>query len=177
MGGAGTDPDINVPLPRDGVGFKSYKPQDTQYGFQQTIDFVVDLGARWNGRYPDGPRLLIGDLSVFGGGRTPKQWGHPERGYHLSHGSGLDFDVQIIRTDDVEQPRSVQVTDHEPSKYDRARTLELVRIIHELGGDSLKMVLSADRALKTPLTGKVIFDGTHTYHLHVRLARNTEGSP
>lgn len=177
--GPAGDSNISVPLPRQGVGFKSYKSQETQYGYRQTVDFIEDLALNWFHLYPKGPRLLIGDLAVVGGGRTPKEWGHPERGYHLSHGSGLDFDVQIIRTDGVEKPRSVQVTDKEPSLYDRSRTLELVKIIHELGADYLKMVLSADRALNTPLTQKVRYDGTHTYHLHVRLIRRpetTEGS-
>ena len=173
-GASAGDSDISVALPRQGVGFKAYKTQQTQYGYKQTIDFIEDVAHRWSQRYPNGPRLLIGDLAVEGGGRTPKQWGYPERGYHLSHGSGLDFDVQIIRTDGIESPRSVQVTDQEPSKYDRSRTLELVRIMHELGANSLKMILSADRALNTPFTQKVRYDGTHTYHLHVRLVRRPE---
>jgi len=154
---------INVPLPRDGVGFKSYKTQKTQYGYPKTIKFIMNLGVKWANENPEGPRLLIGDLSIQGGGPTPKQWGNPSAGYHKSHGSGLDFDVQVIRSDSVENPRSVSIRD---SLYDRKRTQDLVNMIRNVAGKDFGLILSGD----TQLQG-IHRDDSHIYHLHVRLKK------
>jgi hypothetical protein len=157
--------EINVALPREGTGFRSYKTQNTQYGYPQTVEFIMKLGAQWAKANPQGPRLLIGDLSIKGGGATPKQWGKPEAGYHKSHGSGLDFDVQVIRTDNIEDPRSVSVRD---ALYDRRRTQNLVNVVREVAGKCFGLILSADSQLKG-----IHVDDTHVYHLHVRLRKST----
>jgi hypothetical protein len=158
---------ITTPLPRAGVGFKSYKPQETQYGYEKTVNFIQSLGVAWAKRNP-APRLLIGDLSIKGGGPTPKQWGKPEKGYHKSHGSGVDFDVQIIRSDNVEDPRSVTIGEPAPAgRYDRERTQVLVDLIREIAGKDFKLILSADAKLNG-----IHYEGTHRRHLHVRLNKD-----
>lgn len=80
-------------------------------------------------------------------------------GYHKSHRRGVDFDVQIIRTDDVEAARSAQVGQ---AKYDKTRTAELIQLFRELG--DVQMVLFADDSISG-----VRKDKHHTYHFHVRL--------
>jgi hypothetical protein len=159
----GGNPEINTPLPREGTGFKAYKTVETEYGYRSTVDFVIALGKEWAARHPK-PRLLIGDLAVQGGGLTPKRWGHPEGGFHKSHGSGLDFDVQIIRTDDVEKPREVNITD---PRYDRARTQELVNLVVDAAGaERFDLIITADDKLKAP---RRIHDAGHVFHVHFRL--------
>jgi hypothetical protein len=160
----GGNPEINTPLPREGTGFKAYKTVETEYGYAQTVEFVKTLAQAWSELYPNGPVLQIGDLAVQGGGKTPKMWGHPEKGFHISHGSGLDFDVQVIATGDVPQkPRSVVVGD---PTYDRTRTQALVDLIRQLAGDNFDLILFAD----TKVTG-IHPQSAHTHHLHVRLKR------
>jgi murein endopeptidase len=160
----GGNPLINVPLPREGTGFKAYKPVETEYGFSATVEFIKQLGAAWAKAYPEGPVLQIGDLAVEGGGKTPRCWGKPKLGYHKSHGSGRDFDVQIIATGNVPQkPRSIEVGD---PTYDQDRTQELVDKIIKLADDKLDLILTADKKL---VRGKVHKDVNHTHHLHVRL--------
>jgi murein endopeptidase len=129
------------------------------------VEFITKLGVAWNEQNPEGPRLLIGDLSIEGGGPTPKQWGNPARGYHKSHGSGLDFDVQVIRTDNEEKPRSVTVSHR---LYDRARTQNLVNLIRQLAGAKFDLILSADEQLHGR---NARVEPTHVYHLHVRLKK------
>jgi hypothetical protein len=159
----GGNPSINTPLPREGAGFKSYKTVETQYGYASTVEFIENVGAAWAELHPK-PRLLIGDLAVRGGGLTPKSWGHPEKGYHLSHGSGLDFDVQIIRTDDIEKPREVSIADH--LRYDRPRTQELINLIVDQAQLRFDCIITADKMLKAP---RKVFDAGHVFHVHFRL--------
>jgi murein endopeptidase len=160
----GGNPNINTPLPREGTGFRAYKTVETEYGYPGTVEFVKTLGKAWAELYPDGPILQIGDLAVQGGGLTPKSWGHPNLGYHLSHGSGLDFDVQIIAKGNVPQkPRSV-TTDKTPALYDRERTQQLVDLIQQLAQKRFDLILSAD----TKLVG-ITPEKNHNHHLHVRL--------
>jgi murein endopeptidase len=147
------------------VGFKAYKTVETEYGYRSTIDFVIALGKEWAARHPK-PRLLIGDLAVQGGGLTPKRWGHPEGGFHKSHGSGLDFDVQIIRTNDVEKAREVSITG---PRYDRVRTQELVNLVVETAGTKrFDLIITADDRIKAP---KRIHDAGHVFHVHFRLTQ------
>ena len=160
----GGNPDINTPLPREGTGFKAYKTVETEYGYQSTVDFVVALGKEWAARHPK-PCLLIGDLAVQGGGLTPKRWGHPEKGFHKSHGSGLDFDVQIIRTDDVEKPREVNISN---SLYDRTRTQELVDLVAKMAGVHFDCIITADHQL---VASTIIHDAGHVFHVHFRLLK------
>jgi len=158
----GGNPAINAPLPRQGVGFRAYKGIETEYGYVETVEFVKTLGAAWADLYKEGPVLQIGDLAVQGGGPTPKMWGHPEKGYHKSHGSGRDFDVQIIAKGNVPQkPRSIEI---KSAEYDRERTQALVDLIRQLAGKSFDLVLSADDQLQG-----IHRDPSHTHHLHVRL--------
>jgi len=97
-------------------------------------------------------------------GCTPKQWGNPKGGYHKSHGSGRDFDVQIIRTDGKEAPRSITV---KSALYDQARTQVLVDILHSVGGARLDMIGVTP---ESGLTGERLKNWSdHVYHLHVRL--------
>lgn len=160
----GGNPEINTPLPREGTGFKAYKTVETEYGYQSTVVFVIAVAKEWARRYPK-PRLLIGDLAVQGVGLTPKMWGHPEGGFHKSHGSGLDFDVQIIRTDDVEKPREVSITN---PLYDRSRTQELIDLVLAFAGPKFDCIITADKQLKAPT---VIHDAGHVYHVHYRILK------
>jgi murein endopeptidase len=123
------------------------------YGTRATVELIEEVGVSWHDRYPDGPVLLIGDISKKGGGRLPP---------HKSHDKGLDFDVQNIRTDSYDdQERQAEVG---KPLYDRARTQELVDIIRALAGGRLDFILSKDKGL----TG-IKRQEDHRFHLHVRV--------
>jgi RHS repeat-associated protein len=152
---------INTPLPREGSGFKAYKTVNTEYGYEKTVKFIQKLGKAWEAKN-SGRHLLIGDLAIKGGGPTPKMWGNPAKGYHKTHGDGLSFDVQIIRKDGVEKPRSTTVNDK--ALYDQDATQQLVNLIREQAGGDLRVILSGDRGLEGTQ-----HEGGHVYHLHVGL--------
>ncbi len=61
-----------------------------QYGTTKTIEDVVELGQRWNMKYPNGPRILVGDISLENGADTP---------FHNTHENGRMLDIRPIRND------------------------------------------------------------------------------
>jgi murein endopeptidase len=157
--------EVDVLLPKNGVGFVSRKTEATRWGTAFTIDFIIRLGAAWQRTRAGGPRLQIGDLSPKGGGPCPTgakdSQGNPL--HHKSHRDGVDFDVQIIRSDGQELFRSVQISD--PSTH--KPTQDLVDLIENLGGDHVEKIFTAgNKVLKGP---HIRMEKDHTFHLHVRL--------
>lgn len=154
---------VSSQLPREGEGFKAYKKPETQWGTQSTIDFIKALGAAWKAANPNGPRLMIGDISVRGGGPTPNGGRNPDGTlkHHKSHREGRDFDVQLVRPD--EGVRTTRISD--PATLEATRPL--VELINNLARDRLQLILVATHQFGS--RQHVVFDATHEFHLHVRL--------
>ena len=56
------------------------------YGNERTIRTIVSVDRRLPRRAPDAPRVVVGDISLRGGGRMDQ---------HVSHQNGLDVDVVL----------------------------------------------------------------------------------
>jgi peptidoglycan hydrolase-like protein with peptidoglycan-binding domain len=142
--------DVVVPLPTPGPGYYSYhKPPKNQFGLAETIRALQAIGAAWFRAHPSGPRIGIGDISRYGGGKLPP---------HASHQCGVDVDILPIRNDG----REARVTYHD-AVYSRELTQELVRAIRANGVLRVQYIFFNDRAV----TG-VSEESGHDNHLHVR---------
>lgn len=160
---------IETSLPPFGLGFMSYKKTNaTQYGTASTIDFIIKLGQAWYFEHLAGPRLMIGDISIKGGGPCPNgrkdASGNPL--HHKSHREGRDFDVQIIRADGLEKARSVTVANRSAI----APTQQLIDAILAVSPGAVEMILTAGKQ-QFKRSHVVRYDKDHIYHLHVRLRR------
>ncbi|HRO59223.1 MAG TPA: penicillin-insensitive murein endopeptidase [Burkholderiaceae bacterium] len=117
------DPRISVELPLEGAGYYSYDREldadrsgrPHQFGRPETIAAVKAIGAAWQRRHPNGPRIGIGHLSLRGGGPTPG---------HSQHRTGFEVDVRPVRKDGREAPVTWR-----DSTYSQALTRELVDLM------------------------------------------------
>ncbi|MBA2592301.1 MAG: penicillin-insensitive murein endopeptidase [Gammaproteobacteria bacterium] len=143
------NPNVNVPLPRSGAGFYSYKPTSQQYGLPESIHALQAIASVRQKAYPQGPRIGIGDISVHGGG--------PMRG-HKSHQKGVDVDIRLMRNDGREKP-----TEYQSPQYSRALTQELINLIRANGILGVRYIFFND-----PRATGVKPWPNHDNHLHVR---------
>lgn len=156
-------------LPAFGTGYRGYKTDATRYGTPFTVNFIQQLATEWQALKPQGPRLLIGDISPKGGGPCPNgakdNQGKPT--FHKSHKGGWDFDVQLVRADAKELVRSVKITDKD---FDIGPTQQLVTLMHRLVDKHLKFIFTA---APDKLQGRAVhMEREHVFHLHVRLLDN-----
>jgi peptidoglycan hydrolase-like protein with peptidoglycan-binding domain len=148
----GTNPNVNALLPTSGPGFYSYYSdaynRGHQYGQPETIRAIQAIGAAWRRRYPQGPKIGVGHISLRGGGDTP---------HHAGHENGLEVDFRPVRNDG--RDASVTIAD---SAYSRALTQELVNIILANGVLKVDRILFNDSGVTPvrPASG-------HDNHLHV----------
>ena len=161
----GTNPKINALLPASGPGFysKYTDPNDVsgrghQYGLPETIRAIQAIGAAWQRRYPQGPRIGVTHISLKGGGDTP---------YHVGHENGLEVDVRPVRNDGRED--GVKITD---PAYSRALTQVLVNTIRANSVLKVDRILFADRGI-TPVS----YASDHDDHLHIYFLPPVVSSP
>ena len=60
------------------------------YGIERTIRAIVSVASAYREAHPNAPKVVIGDISLRGGGRMDE---------HLSHQNGRDVDVYYPRRD------------------------------------------------------------------------------
>lgn len=71
-------------LPPRGPGYRRFRPQGTAYfGVPRLVTAIQTIAADLHQADPDGPPLVVGDLSAKTGGKVPR---------HNSHRSGRDVD-------------------------------------------------------------------------------------
>jgi murein endopeptidase len=75
-----------MPLP-EGPAWRLRVHRPRTYGAVHTINALVQAFEAWGSKYPDGPKLRIGEISRRTGGRVPP---------HSSHRSGRDIDIGYI---------------------------------------------------------------------------------
>ncbi len=95
------DKDICWQLPRRGIGYVIYNPDDLKgakrgdrYGYDQigtkeTVFAMIEIAKKWNSKYPN-TLLEYGDISRPGGVDTPD---------HATHQDGRAFDMRLLRND------------------------------------------------------------------------------
>jgi hypothetical protein len=153
------DPRVNSQLPAVGPGFYPYYATDARgrldnppgyhrYGLPEVIRAIQSIAAEWLRLNPRGPRLGIGDLSLIGGGPTPR---------HGAHQRGLEVDIRPPRSDGRELP----ATFRDPN-YSRVLTQQLVELINRNPILRVRVILFNDPGIRgvTPYAG-------HNDHLHV----------
>ena len=74
----------------NGSGYTIRNPKRS-FGTVQTIALIQNTMAAYAKKYPKGPKFAIGDLSVEKGGKLAP---------HVSHQSGRDVDITMIRKAD-----------------------------------------------------------------------------
>lgn len=141
---------VDALLPKVGLGYISQQPDSDRFGRRSTIDALVSLGRDWHKLHNDAPRIRIGDISRKGGGPFPP---------HVSHRTGLDVDIGLMRSDGKESG-----TDIFQTNYSRPLTRELIQMISRTG--SIKLIFFNDNQL---VSEKLVNEEKgHDDHLHVR---------
>ena len=143
-------PNINSQLPENGPGYRTYGRSEHRYGLPQTIQALQAIATAWHQAHPNGPRIGIGDISLRGGGDTPR---------HNSHDTGLDVDILPMRNDGRERGVRYQDTEH----YSRPLTQELVDKIRSNGMLQVQYIFFNDALVRGRKDQK-----DHDNHLHVR---------
>lgn len=131
-----------------GPGFDCYGPTEKRFGRSETVQAIKHIAQMWHKKYPDGPRIGVGNLSYQGGGPM-----HP----HKSHQKGVDVDLAPIASTDEEIPLTWQ-----SPKYSRDRTQQLVDLIRNNPIAQVRVIFFND----PDVTGVEPWAG-HDNHLHV----------
>jgi penicillin-insensitive murein endopeptidase len=179
-------------LPTVGDGFvvpERWAARGTQWGTDELIDTIVYVGRAVAAEH-HGSRLVVGDLSIRGGG---------ESAHHRSHQTGRDVDLVLFARDARGTPiESIEMRHYgadgktsdagEPLTFDAERTWTAVRALLEAPGPGVAnvflyaplrdLVLDHARARGEPdalidLAGSVLSQPSdsarHDDHLHVRM--------
>jgi Putative peptidoglycan binding domain/Penicillin-insensitive murein endopeptidase len=136
-------------LPEAGAGFYSYAQYRTkQFGAAATLRALEAIAAEWNKKYPNGPRIGIGNISLESGGPMKP---------HVSHRNGYDVDLRLVRKDQQETGLTFR-----DANYSRERTQDLVDFVRSNSVLNVRTILFNDPNVKgvSPWKG-------HDDHLHV----------
>ena len=122
-----------------------------RYGSAKLIHLLLQVAQSYHADNPDAPRLVIGDISRYGGGSLDQ---------HVSHQNGLDVDVYYPRTDGREvAPTTIDQVDI-PLSRDLLGRFLAANPEYVFVGPHLP--LSGPAGVVEPLTG-------HDNHMHVRI--------
>ena len=139
-----------------GPGFECYGPEIKRFGRPEVLKAIEDVAAEWAKRYPSGPRLSVGNISLAQGGPMEP---------HTSHQEGVDVDFAPISSTNEE----IALTWTSP-EYSRERTQELVDLLKANPHAQVRMILFNDPDVRDvePWAG-------HDNHLHVRFVASDVG--
>jgi hypothetical protein len=121
------------------------------YGTDELVRLAVDVIASYRLAHPNAPRVVIGDLSLRGGGEIDE---------HASHENGLDLDVYYPRRDGRELPPMTV------NQVDTRLAQDLLDRFVEAGASVVFVGYSV------PLSGRpgvVVPYANHDNHMHVRI--------
>lgn len=160
----------------EGAFWTIRNPVET-YGTQETIDYLQRVIESVQRRFPDSPRLIVGDISHQGGGRLNRHQSHQsgrdvDLGLYYLAGEASDFRHATAKTLDV--PRTwalvralVTETDVERIFLDRVLIRALLAHAREIGEDPawLDQLIGSDRKGSDAI---LQHERRHQNHLHVR---------
>ena len=152
-------PQVIAQLPDSGPGYYTYYATDRRgrldsppgyhrYARPEVIRAIQWVGTEWQRTHPRGPRIGVGDLSLLGGGPTPR---------HGAHQRCLEVDLRPLRLDG----RELSATFTDP-QYSRALTEQLVMLIRRNPIARVRVILFND-----PAMAGVKAYPNHNNHLHV----------
>jgi Penicillin-insensitive murein endopeptidase len=130
---------------------------DRLYGNEHTIRAIVSVIDAYRVANPDAPRVVVGDISLKGGG--------PMTDEHVSHQNGLDVDIYYPRLDGTLQAPTA------PDQIDRGLAQDLVDRF--VGAGAQMIFVGYSTGLHGP-TGVVIPYPNHDNHMHVRFPPPSE---
>jgi len=120
------------------------------YGNERTIRAILAVLSSYRAEHPDAPRVVVGDISLRGGGRMDQ---------HVSHQNGLDVDVYYPRLDGyLSAPIATR-------QIDRRLSQELLDGFVAAGAKVVFVGYST--GLRGP-SGVVVPYPNHENHMHVR---------
>ncbi len=145
-------------LPVEGADWVTWNPNTDSvpnqrhrlYGNERTIRAIVSVIGGYRAAHPDGPRVVVGDISLEGGGRMDQ---------HVSHQNGLDVDVYYPRLDHH------LIAPIATSQVDRALAQDLLDRFIAAGAQIVFVGYST--GLRGP-SGVVVPYPNHENHMHVR---------
>lgn len=179
-------------LPRQGEGFvvpPRWAARGTQYGTDELIDTIAHVGRAVAATHP-GSRVVVGDLSIPGGGKSA---------HHRSHQTGRDVDLVLFAKDASGKPiESIEMRHFGPDgktvdagpplTFDAERSWTVVRALVEAPGPGVAniflyaplrdLVLDHARAAGVPdsivdLAGQALAQPSdsapHDDHMHIRI--------
>lgn len=135
-------------MPAAGTGFVCYGPIHKRFGKPEVVRTIQHICKLWQQKFPDGPRLRIGNISLQGGGPVPP---------HKSHQKGVDVDIAPIASTTEE----IAITWQHP-RYSRERNQWLVDQLHNNPFIKVRVILFND-----PNIRRVKHWPGHDNHLHV----------
>ncbi len=146
-------------LPLSGPSWVTWDPvtdsvpnePDRLYGNERTIHAILSVTAAYRAANPEAPRVVVGDISLRGGG--------PMTDEHVSHQNGLDVDVYYPRRD---RKLSAPVA---TDQIDRRLAQDLLDRFVAAGAQMV--FVGPSTGLRGP-AGVVIPYPNHDYHMHVR---------
>jgi LysM repeat protein len=107
---------------RPGISYTT-KPERLSWGTPKTIRNIHDAITRYKRKYPKGPKVHIGDISLARGGKFSP---------HVSHQTGHDVDVGYVLIDDNDKEGTNFVTAGQ-NNLDVARSWALVKAFLDSG--------------------------------------------
>jgi len=163
-----------VPMP-EGALWTIRNPRET-WGTQETIAFVIAAIEEVEARFPDSPRIVVGDMSRPDGGRLNRHKSHQvgrdvDIGFYYSSGEAGDF--RAARKGQIDLPRTwalvralVTGSDVDRIFVDRTLIALLYRYAREEEGEDVEWL--DDVFGRGEGKGIVQHERRHKDHLHVR---------
>jgi hypothetical protein len=148
--------DLFVKIAEAGAGYSCYGPEHKRYGRSEVLQAIKHVCGEWNKRYPSGPRIGVGNISLQNGGVMEP---------HVSHQDGVDLDLSPVASTNEE----IGLTWDAP-KYSQSRTQELVDLVLNNPILGVRVILFNDPNIKgvDPWAG-------HDNHLHVSFLPSAVG--
>ena len=120
----------------EGPGY-SYGNRPNVYGTNETITYMIRCIGEYRRKHPDGPDIVVGNLSRQGGGHLDP---------HKSHQSGRDVDIGYIHKKKFQPVTSMIGTNHK--NLDARKTWDLMYCFLETGAVD---VMYVDTAIQKPM--------------------------
>ena len=148
----GGDAAISEQLAAEGTGYLVFNREtESAYGRPELIDFVREVAAEWARRHP-GVKLVVGDLSLHGGG--------PFARHGAEHQDGREADIWPLTNNGQPEPTNIFAPN-----YSRELTAELIKLIHQVNPRAA--VYFDDPVLVSDGLVRATLD--HNNHMHVTL--------
>jgi hypothetical protein len=145
-------------LPVEGLDWVTWNPNTDStpnlpqrlYGNERTIRAILSVLSRYREAHPNAPQVVVGDISLRGGGRMDQ---------HVSHQNGLDVDIYYPRLD---RRLGAPISTRQVDRYLAQQLLDGF-----LAAGAKVVFVGYSTGLRGP-SGVVVPYPNHENHMHVR---------